>query len=100
MKKSSASFLLASIIIIFSAFLLSKDQGKNKANILLNDGETVQLDSIFNKFSENSIIENLEKTSANLFLSSKHQRKSGGKVKTTTNGPFANNPKPNAIKKR
>lgn len=61
MKKSSTSFLLASIIIIFSAFLLSKDQGKNKANISLNDGETVQLDSIFSKFSENSIKENLEK---------------------------------------
>ena len=61
MKKSSILFLSASIIITFSAFFLAKDQGKHKTNIIIKDGETVQLDSIFSKFSENSIKENLEK---------------------------------------
>lgn len=62
MKKSSILFLSASIIFLFSAFQLFKDQGKNKINILLNDGETVQLDSILSTFPEKSIKENLEKT--------------------------------------
>jgi hypothetical protein len=62
MKKILTLFLFASIIIIFSAFFITRDQGKNKASILLNDGETIQLDSIVSTFSENSIKENLEKT--------------------------------------
>jgi len=62
MKKSSILFLSALIIIIFSAFFLAKDQGKHKTNIIIKDGETVQLDLILSKFSENSIKENLEKT--------------------------------------
>jgi hypothetical protein len=61
MKKILTLFLFASIIIIFSAFFITRDQGKNKASILLNDGETIQLDSIVSTFSENSIKENLEK---------------------------------------
>ncbi len=63
MKKSLIIPILLATLFFFTAFaLLNKDQGKNKASIVLNDGETVQLDSIFSKFSENSIIENLEKT--------------------------------------
>jgi hypothetical protein len=63
MKKSFVIPIIITAFIFITAFeLLNKDQGKNKASIVLNDGETVQLDSIFSKFSENSIIENLEKT--------------------------------------
>lgn len=41
--------------------MLNKDQGKIKINLVLNDGKTVQLDSIFSQFSENSLKENLKK---------------------------------------
>ena len=63
MKKSLITPTALSLLVFLTSFALLFDvQGKNKINLVLNDGQKVQLDSILSKFSENSIMENLEKT--------------------------------------
>lgn len=40
--------------------MTNRDQGKNKVSIFINDGEALIIDSVFTKFTENSIEENFE----------------------------------------
>ena len=59
MSNKITLFVSISLFVILSAFVvLSKDQGKYKITLVLNDGQTVLLDSILTKFPDNSISEN------------------------------------------